>query len=299
MRTVLLMQLAVAIGFTAGNVHAGPTTCRAEGLREHPKFSATPHGMAVYSFSGVCVTAGYRELGYRMSATWTPSESNPANANASEIYHFSYLSGAPGSFDAVIGARCDRDPWLNEHAQCTRIGDNASEELRDWWPDLTASRFPYWLGMIPSGQRDALRAEYNRVNGRFDFTKQIDRVSLNPQPLPPRLDPALQTQAIAQQAGTNAGIIIVSGKDANPPPKALGKVKIDPKPIPWESAIAKPVATEARSGAIEAFRGVIATQEPPLKPDPPICTNARSARARNSPAAPGLEAQCRAAGGTL
>ena len=34
-------------------------------------------------------------------------------------------------------------------------------------------------------------------------------------------------------------------------------------------------------------------------PDPPICTNARSARARNSPAAPGLEAQCRAQGGTL
>lgn len=33
------------------------------------------------------------------------------------------------------------------------------------------------------------------------------------------------------------------------------------------------------------------------QPDPPICANARSARARNSPAAPGLEAQCRAAGG--
>ena len=62
---------------------------------------------------------------------------------------------------------------------------------------------------------------------------------------------------------------------------------------PWESAIATPVATGARSGAIEeALRG-ITTQEPP------ICTNARSARARNSPAAPGLEAQCRAQGGTL
>ena len=36
---------------------------------------------------------------------------------------------------------------------------------------------------------------------------------------------------------------------------------------------------------------------PPPAPDPPICVNARVARARNSPAAAGLEAQCRAAGG--
>lgn len=33
-------------------------------------------------------------------------------------------------------------------------------------------------------------------------------------------------------------------------------------------------------------------------PDPPICVSARSARARNSPAAPGLERQCREQGGT-
>jgi hypothetical protein len=33
--------------------------------------------------------------------------------------------------------------------------------------------------------------------------------------------------------------------------------------------------------------------------EPPICANARSARARNSPAAPALEAQCRAAGGSF
>jgi hypothetical protein len=35
------------------------------------------------------------------------------------------------------------------------------------------------------------------------------------------------------------------------------------------------------------------------KPDPPICQAARSARHRNSPAAPSLEAQCKAAGGTM
>jgi hypothetical protein len=35
-----------------------------------------------------------------------------------------------------------------------------------------------------------------------------------------------------------------------------------------------------------------------ISADPPICAAARSARARNSPATPNLEAQCRAAGGT-
>ncbi len=37
---------------------------------------------------------------------------------------------------------------------------------------------------------------------------------------------------------------------------------------------------------------------PVIKADPPICAVARSARSRNSPAAAGLEAQCRTAGGT-
>ena len=37
---------------------------------------------------------------------------------------------------------------------------------------------------------------------------------------------------------------------------------------------------------------------PPPKVDPPICVTARASRKRGSPAAPGLEAQCRAAGGT-
>jgi hypothetical protein len=35
------------------------------------------------------------------------------------------------------------------------------------------------------------------------------------------------------------------------------------------------------------------------KPDPPICQAARNARHRNSPTAPSLEAQCKAAGGTM
>ncbi|HSO33010.1 MAG TPA: hypothetical protein VLT33_10840 [Labilithrix sp.] len=42
---------------------------------------------------------------------------------------------------------------------------------------------------------------------------------------------------------------------------------------------------------------VVKTAAKPAAPDPPICAAARSARARNSPAATNLEAQCRAAGG--
>jgi hypothetical protein len=33
--------------------------------------------------------------------------------------------------------------------------------------------------------------------------------------------------------------------------------------------------------------------------DPPICAHARNAKQRNSPAAPGLERQCVAAGGVM
>ena len=42
---------------------------------------------------------------------------------------------------------------------------------------------------------------------------------------------------------------------------------------------------------------VVKTGTKPAAPDPPICAAARAARARNSPAATNLEAQCRAAGG--
>ena len=42
--------------------------------------------------------------------------------------------------------------------------------------------------------------------------QQGDTVSLNPQPLPPGPDRAQQTQMMTQEAGSNAGIIIVGGK---------------------------------------------------------------------------------------
>jgi eukaryotic-like serine/threonine-protein kinase len=64
-----------------------------------------------------------------------------------------------------------------------------------------------------------------------------------------------------------------------------------------------PAKTAVVAVATGAAKTPTATAKPvptptPVKVDPPICAKARAAKARNSPAFPGLEAQCRAAGGT-
>lgn len=66
-------------------------------------------------------------------------------------------------------------------------------------------------------------------------------------------------------------------------------------------------AVDAADAAVDAADAATAplttatavAPRPVAKPDPPICAVARSAKARNSPAAPGLAKQCAAAGGTL
>lgn len=61
---------------------------------------------------------------------------------------------------------------------------------------------------------------------------------------------------------------------------------------------------EAEAPAASASASATPLVPPPVaarptpKPDPPICAQARSARSRNSPVAPKLEAACKAAGGT-
>ena len=73
---------------------------------------------------------------------------------------------------------------------------------------------------------------------------------------------------------------------------------------PAAVADAAPEAAVAVLDAAVAPIGVAATVAPKAvakpvpKVDPPICAKARVARGRNSPAAPGLEQQCRAEGGT-
>src|SRR4051812_23663580 len=61
-----------------------------------------------------------------------------------------------------------------------------------------------------------------------------------------------------------------------------------------------PAASASASAAPLATPPVVVKTPPkPAAPDPPICEKARSARSRNSPAAPNLEAQCRALGGKI
>jgi hypothetical protein len=99
------------------------------------------------------------------------------------------------------------------------------------------------------------------------------------------------------------------------PYRALGKVQLPPTTLGPPRPICD-VAAEARARnspaapGLEAQCRAAASAEPAkalgkvqLPPTttaaapPSICDSARAARARNSPAAPGLEAQCRAAGG--
>ena len=73
---------------------------------------------------------------------------------------------------------------------------------------------------------------------------------------------------------------------------------------PAAVAVVADAAPEAAAVVVlDASVGIAPTVAPrpiakPAFVDPPICVSARTARRRNSPAAPGLEAQCKAAGGS-
>ncbi|MEO8019861.1 MAG: hypothetical protein ABI769_18785 [Pseudomonadota bacterium] len=83
---------------------------------------------------------------------------------------------------------------------------------------------------------------------------------------------------------------------SQPPVKSLGRIG-HPVGSPHISTTAQETPTMT-SAAPPAAATTAATPRAALAVDPPICAAARNARARNSPAAPNLEAQCRAAGGT-
>jgi len=259
----LSIGLASLTAFVAPVVRADPphspdVTCTGGGLRGHPKFMQAPPGRAEYHFSGVCKTRDGRAFGYLVDGTWTPSEPNPRNANASEVYHVDTLSGPSQSFVAVMGARCARDPWLNE-VNCTPVGDDVPDALRTLWPDLAGSPFPNSRRGVPYDQRAALQAEYNRANGRLRLVQgandEVHRASggprkadaiqrtgsgaasaddLNPQPLPPGPpDPGMTQTAASRIAtkGAEAGIIIVSGQPAYQPTRKKVKSRKATLPV--------------------------------------------------------------------
>ncbi len=88
--------------------------------------------------------------------------------------------------------------------------------------------------------------------------------------------------------------------------------KDDAAPVLADAAVEVAVVAAAADAAVAAAEPLLDAATAPLAtvkaapkvvkpvspPDPPICAIARSAKKRESPAAAGLEAQCKAAGGT-
>lgn len=270
-----MLATALACGFallpTAARAEPPRTPslkCTGGGMSEPAKFTQVSPGRAEYRFSGVCIDRDGRSFGYRVAGTWTPSEANPQNANASEIYRIDALSGLSQSFDVVVGARCERDPWLHG-VNCTQVGDNIPDELRVLWPDFADSPFPYSRRGIPYDQRAALIAEYERANGGSDrlrspidrlrrvdgsrlasptaqsisggVARPADQVSLNPQPLPPRTSDVLLTRSAQSR---------------------IDAVTLNPQPLPPEPPDPD-VAQSATSRAAQA--GIIIVSGKPLR----------------------------------
>jgi hypothetical protein len=85
-------------------------------------------------------------------------------------------------------------------------------------------------------------------------------------------------------------------RKTQPPVKSLGRVGHEVGSARASTTLAgAPVASAA---SVTPAATTVTTPGAARAADPPICAAARNARARNSPAAPNLEAQCRAAGGT-
>ncbi len=250
--TMLLPLLLISLPFI-NVVHADPPrmpiSCTSGGLTEHPKFTQVSPGRAEYNFGGACVTHDGRSFAYHASGTWTPSERGYANADATEIYHVDTTSGPGISYVVIFGANCGIDPWLYQ-AACRRVGDNMPVELRALWPELEDSSFPHSRYGISDDERVALRAEYERANGKFQRlpqsrmrSKALNRIdatatepqaqdragnqaardaSLNPQPLPPGPDLS-QSTSRATQAELNPQPL---------PPRPAGAVSLNPQPLP-------------------------------------------------------------------
>ena len=284
--TLLSAALAAGMALIPAVVHADPprvpsVSCTGGGLSSPAKFTQISPGRAEYNFSGVCTRHDGRSFGYRAIATWTPSETNPVNANASEIYRIDALSGPSQSYDVVVGARCASDPWLNS-VNCANVGDNIPDDLRELWPDFADSPFPYSRRGIPYDQRAALLAEYERANGKSAISQSpigrlrrtdsgrygspavrhdgsvarpIDAVALNPQPLPPRSPDAQLTRSARSR---------------------VDEVSLNPQPLPPRSPDAR-LTRSARSRVDQ-----VSLNPQPLPPGPPDAQMAQSSRATQS-----------------
>ncbi len=132
--------------------------------------------MAEYSFRGLCKGKDQQTyVSYWATGTWTPGETDPRKANASESYNAqlnknvwpsrSVDARGQGSVVFILGAHCNSDPWLHPAtAQCTPVGDNIPDDVRRAWPALATASFPMSRQAIGAAQRPKLIADYERIN---------------------------------------------------------------------------------------------------------------------------------------
>jgi len=313
MRSTTLLLSALAIAALTPVAQADPPRtpalqCTAGGLTTRPKFTQLSPGRAEYSFSGACISRTGHSFAYRVDATWTPPEIGRGNANATEVLHIDMTSGPSQSYTILLGGQCGADPWLY-NVRCDRIGDNVPDEVRAWWYDVTRAPFPFSRLGIPHDQRAALRKQYDRANGVFDRSDLYsDRAALEPiERIGTQTGGTEMTEqavpAAARPNGAEAGIIIVSGNPPHPPAAAGETDMVELQSVVSQRATNLQATTGMLSSIHEATQTVSGNSRESgasaPDPEPPICVNARAARARNSPAAPGLEQQCLAAGGRL
>lgn len=314
MRYVPILICAIlSVSMTPSSVRADPVRkpaleCTAGGPTSPARFTQLSPGRAEYSFGGACISRDGHSFAYRIDATWTPPENGKGNANATEILHIDMTSGPSQSYSILLGARCNADPWLYS-VNCERIGDNVPGEVRTWWYDVTRAPFPFSRLGIPHDQRAALRKQYDRANGVFDRSDLYsDRAALEPvERIGTQTGATEMTEqavpAAARPNGAEAGIIIVSGNPPHQPAAGAETNMVELQSVVGQRATSLQVTTGMLSSMHESTQNVAgnlregAASAP--ETEPPICANARAARARNSPAAPGLEQQCLAAGGRL
>lgn len=183
-------------------VQTGPTplfTANAEApSRQIGVFEASPAGPAACDFIMTGLAAGWPNF-----LTARVVDGAAARSAGSSLYGVSYsLAG-----DGWDGRKVIPQPVATgrNYAVARAI-------------DATAAKTPDYA----SPKKVAEQRTNPRINPADDYSiatdgsRKGDNVSLNPQPLPPGPDDKQRSPDVVQAKGANAGIIIVSGKDANP-----------------------------------------------------------------------------------
>lgn len=282
-----------------------PLECRLQGAADEPQFKSGPP-RAAYFFRGMCSDTNPGDsVSYRVTGTWNPSQNDPSQPNAAEVYVITGKdapqSGGAGYTQRVgFSAHCDSDPWLTS-SNCTRLSDTLPDALRQTWPSIATTEFPNTRDAIPLAQRGPLHGEYNRINGikyppRPGTARAIETGSRGSRSEENELE-MTNVQDVVNQRSQLSAFAPTMMKKIDESEQGVVANLGDEGGTSNSPTYAQPHPAATANSSNAANRAVILRQ--PMKADPPICARARDARSRNSPVAPALEARCRAAGGTL